>query len=307
MLDPRELFSLTDDVSELGEPVLIQALTGFVDAGQATRLAREHLLAALDSRPVATFDIDQLLDYRSRRPAMIFLQDHWEAYDDPQLELHLLRDDAGTPFLLLSGPEPDLQWERFVAAVTDLVDRLRVRLTVGLNSIPMAVPHTRPTGVTAHASRPALIAGYEPWLQRVQVPGSAGHLLEYRLGQQDRAAMGFAVHVPHYLAQAEYPAAAETLLTSVSRTTGLLLPTDPLRSAGDSVRVDVDRQIAENEEAAALVRALEEQYDAFTRGRSGSGNLLAGQTGPLPTADELGAELERFLAEQGRPGDNPTG
>lgn len=307
MPDPRELYSLTEDVSELGEPVLIQALTGFVDAGQATRLAREQLLAVLDSRPVATFDIDQLLDYRSRRPAMIFLRDHWEGYDDPKLELHLLRDDAGTPFLLLSGPEPDLQWERFVAAVTALVDRLRVRLTVGLNSIPMAVPHTRPTGVTAHASRRELIAGYEPWLQRVQVPGSAGHLLEYRLGQQDRAALGFAVHVPHYLAQAEYPAAAEMLLASVSRTTGLLLPTDALRSAAEVVRADIDRQITENEEAAGLVRALEEQYDAFTRGRSSGGDLLAGQTGPLPTADELGAELERFLAEQSRPGDNPNG
>jgi hypothetical protein len=307
VLDPRELFSLTDAVPGPGEPVLIQALTGFVDAGQATRLAREQLLAALDGSVVATFDIDQLLDYRSRRPAMIFLEDHWEAYDDPRLELHLLRDDAGTPFLLLAGPEPDLQWERFVAAVTALVDHLRVRVTVGLNSIPMAVPHTRPTGVTAHASRRELIAGYEPWLQRVQVPGSAGHLLEYRLGQQDRAAVGFAVHVPHYLAQAEYPSAAETLLTSVSRATGLLLPTDALRSSADGVRQDLDRQIAQNEEAAGLVRALEEQYDAFTRGRSSSGNLLAAQTGPLPTADELGAELERFLAEQSRPGDNPAG
>jgi predicted ATP-grasp superfamily ATP-dependent carboligase len=307
VLDPRELYSLTDDVPELGDPVLIQALTGFVDAGQATRLAREHLLAALDSRVVASFDIDQLLDYRSRRPAMIFVEDHWEAYDDPRLELHLLRDDAGTPFLLLAGPEPDLQWERFVAAVTALVDHLRVRVTVGLNSIPMAVPHTRPAGVTAHASKRELIAGYEPWLQQVQVPGSAGHLLEYRLGQQDQAAIGFAVHVPHYLAQAEYPSAAETLLTSVSRATGLLLPTDALRSAAEGVRQDLDRQIAQNEEAAGLVRALEEQYDAFTRGRSSGGNLLAAQTGPLPTADELGAELERFLAERGRPGDNPTG
>jgi predicted ATP-grasp superfamily ATP-dependent carboligase len=307
VLDPRELFSLTDDPSELGEPVLIQALTGFVDAGSATRLARDHLLSALDSRPIATFDIDQLLDYRSRRPPMIFLEDHWEAYDDPKLELHLLRDDAGTPFVLLSGPEPDLQWERFVAAVISLVDRLRVRLTVGLNSIPMAVPHTRPTGVTAHASRRELIAGYEPWLQRVQVPGSAGHLLEFRLGQQDRAALGFAVHVPHYLAQAEYPAAAETLLSSVSRTTGLLLPTNVLRSAAEAVRADIDRQIAQNEEAAGLVRGLEEQYDAFTRGRASGGDLLAEQTGPLPTADELGAELERFLAEQSRPGDNPNG
>ncbi|MDG4818542.1 PAC2 family protein [Micromonospora sp. WMMD956] len=304
MLDPHELFELSDDLPELGQPVLIQALTGFVDAGSATRLAREQLLSSLDARPVASFDVDQLYDYRSRRPAMTFVEDHWEDYDAPKLEVHLLHDDDETPFLLLSGPEPDLQWERFVAAVGGLAARLDVRLTVGLNSIPMAVPHTRPTGVTAHATRRELISGYEPWLQRVQVPGSVGHLLEFRLGEQGRDALGFAAHVPHYVAQAEYPAAAEVLLASVSRSTGLLLPRDGLRSAAEVVRVEIDRQVAQTEDAAALVAALEEQYDAFARGR-GEKNLLAAEGGPLPTADELGAELERFLAEQGRPGDTP--
>jgi predicted ATP-grasp superfamily ATP-dependent carboligase len=304
VLDPHELFQLTDDLPELGRPVLIQAITGFVDAGNATRLAREHLLSTLEGRPIATFDIDQLLDYRSRRPTMTFVEDHWEHYEEPRLQLHLLRDDAGSPFLLLAGPEPDLYWERFTAAVIALVDRLDVRLTAGLNAIPMAVPHTRPTGLTAHATRRELITSYEPWLQRVQVPGSAGHLLEYRLGERGRDAVGFAAHVPHYVAQAEYPAAAELLLASVSRTTGLLLPTETLRSAAELVRADIDRQVAQNAEAGALVNALEEQYDAFQRGRD-STNLLAEQSGPLPTADELAAELERFLAEQGRPGDTP--
>ncbi|NBE84243.1 proteasome assembly chaperone family protein [Micromonospora rubida] len=304
MLDPHELYELSDELPDLGQPVLIQALTGFVDAGSATRLAREQLLTSLDARPVARFDVDQLYDYRSRRPPMTFVEDHWAEYDAPTLEVHLLHDDDETPFLLLTGPEPDLQWERFAAAVGGLAARLDVRLTVGLNSIPMAVPHTRPTGVTAHATRPELISGYEPWLQRVQVPGSVGHLLEFRLGEQGRDALGFSAHVPHYVAQTEYPAAAEVLLASVSRSTGLLLPRDGLRSAAEVVRVEIDRQVAQTEDAAALVSALEEQYDAFARGR-GEKNLLAAEVGPLPTADELGAELERFLAEQGRPGDTP--
>ena len=304
MLDPHALYELSGDLPDMGEPVLIQALSGFVDAGNATRLAREHLLATGESRVVATFDVDQLLDYRSRRPPMVFMEDHWEEYADPALELRLLHDDVGTAYLLLGGHEPDLHWERFTKAVTGLIDRFRVGVTIGLNSIPMAVPHTRPAGVTAHATRRDLISGYEPWLQRVQVPGSAGHLLEFRLGQSGSDAIGFAAHVPHYVSQAEYPAAAEVLLSSVSRTTGLLLPTEGLRTAADAVRVDIDRQVEETNDAAGVVRALEEQYDAFTRGRAGN-NLLGPQTGPLPTADELGAELERFLASQPRPGDNP--
>lgn len=303
-MDPQQLYRREGDPSDLGRPVLIQALTGFVDAGSASRLAREHLLGTLDARRVVTFDTDELLDYRSRRPTMLFVEDHWEHYEAPELTIHAVTDAAGTPFLLMTGPEPDLRWEGFIAAVAGLVEEWRVRLVVGLNAIPMAVPHTRPTGITAHATRADLITGYEPWLQRVQVPAGVGNLLEYRLGQRGHDALGFAVHVPHYLAQAEYPIAAATLLDSVARSTGLALPTGPLHEAADALRLDVDRQIADADEAAALVRALEQQYDAYVRGREA--NLLARPNGPLPTADELGAELERYLAEQTKPGDPPS-
>jgi len=286
----------------LERPVLVVAMTGFVDAAGATRLAAQQLRAAGDAQPVATFDIDQLFDYRARRPAMLFVEDHWERYEQPALALYLLRDATGVPLLLLDGPEPDLQWERFVAAVQQLVERLDVRVSVGLNAIPMAVPHTRPLGVTAHASRRELIADHQPWLQRVQVPGSAAHLLEYRLGQAGRDAMGFAVHVPHYLTQTDYPAAAHTLLDAVCRATGLVLATDELQAAAEQVRVAVDAQVAESQDIQALVEGLEQQYDAYVAGR---GSSLLAEAGPLPSADELGAELERFLAEHNDRGDQP--
>ena len=298
MLDPHGLYEVAGDLPALDSPVLIQAFTGFVDAGSAIQLARDHMLENLESEVVATFDLDQLLDYRSRRPPMVFVADHFESYEDPILALHLVKDQLGTPFLLLAGPEPDLQWERFIAAVTSLIERLGVRVTVGLNAIPMAMPHTRPVGLTAHATDKSLIGDHESWLQRVQVPASVGNLLELRLGQSGHDALGYAAHVPHYLAQTGYPAAAELLLDSVSGSTGLALPTGALRESAKVVREEVDKQIADDEQAGRLVTSLEAQYDAFVRGRQG--NLLADSDGPLPTAEELGAELERFLAEQSR-------
>ena len=129
-----------------------------------------------------------------------------------------------------------MQWERFTAAVRELVERLDVRLAVGFHGIPMGVPHTRPLGVTAHA-HPARARS------PVTSPGGprpgAGQrlgLLELRLGEAGHDAMGFAVHVPHYLAQAEYPAAAVTLLESVSRATGLRCPTTHCASAAERDR-----------------------------------------------------------------------
>jgi hypothetical protein len=302
VLDPQGLIEYAEDIPELDRPVLIQALDGFVDAGSVRRLVREQLLASSDA-VLVTFDVDQLIDYRSRRPPMVFEQDHWSGYDEPRLAVHLLHDDTGTAFLLLEGPEPDYQWERFLAAVALVVDRFDVRLTVGLNAIPMAVPHTRPVGVIAHATSADLVADHPSWIDRVQVPGSAGNLLEYRLGQAGHEAIGFAVHVPHYLAQSEFPASAVALLESVTKAAGLVLPTGELRAAATRTAAEIDTQVAENAEVAEVVRALEQQYDAFVAG-AGRSLLSQGTSEPLPSADELGEAFELFLAQQPAPEDS---
>lgn len=283
-----------------GDLVMLYYLDGFIDAGAAGRLLTAHLMSTLAHEQVVTFDIDSLLDYRSRRPIMTFAKDHWDDYDAPELAVSLLRDAQGTPFLLLAGLEPDREWETFAAAVLQLSADLRVRMAVSFHGIPMGVPHTRQLGVTAHATQPGLIDGYHPLVDRLQVPGSAAALVEYRLGAAGRQAIGFAVHVPHYLAQAAYPAAAATLLDSVQRATGLDLPGDALREAAHRTNLEIARQVEGSAEVAEVVQALEQQYDAFTADRE---NLLATDE-QVPTAEELGAEFERFLAEQHR-GENP--
>jgi predicted ATP-grasp superfamily ATP-dependent carboligase len=296
--EPADLYEV-----DLGAPtpdqglVMLYYLDGFIDAGAAGRLLASHLAGTLDAAQIARFDIDSLLDYRSRRPIMTFAKDHWEDYDAPELTLSLLHDTEGTQFLLLSGLEPDREWHAFTTAVMQLAERLGVRLAVSFHGIPMGVPHTRQLGVTAHATQPDLIEGYRPMVDRLQVPGSAAALLEFRLGEAAKPAIGFAVHVPHYLAQAAYPAAAVTLLDSVQRVTGLSLPSDALRESARRTDLEIARQVEGSTEVAEVVQALEQQYDAFTASRE---SLLAEGAESMPTAEELGAQFERFLAEQNR-------
>jgi predicted ATP-grasp superfamily ATP-dependent carboligase len=278
--------------------VLVHALTGFVDAGHAGRLAVAHLLAHLEHRVVATFDVDQLLDYRSRRPMMIFEEDRWVGYEQPELVLYEVEDCAGSRFLLLTGPEPDLQWERFAGAVRELVESFGIELTVGLGAVPMAVPHTRPATVTAHATRRELISGYQRWFNTMQIPGHAGALVELRLGQVGHDAMGFVVHVPHYLARAEYPESARGLLEHLARSSGLSLPVDALLPAAQRALAEVNEQVARSPESLSAVADLETQFDALMS-ESPQRPLPPGDAGPLPTGEEIAAELEQFLAEQG--------
>ncbi|HEY8717298.1 PAC2 family protein [Pengzhenrongella sp.] len=310
MLDPSEIYDVEPDAAELLDaartglthsgPVLVHAVRGFVDAGSAGQLAAVHLSEELRTTRLATFDVDQLLDYRSRRPTMTFDSTTWSSYAEPELVLDLVEDAAGVPFLLLRGLEPDIQWERYAAAVRQLVERFDVPLTIGIHGIPMGVPHTRPLSVTAHGTRAELVVNHTSWFGAVQVPASASALLEYRLGQAGHDAMGFAVHVPHYLAQSPFPQATIVALESVERATGLDLLLGSLTEAAREATEEIERQVEAAPEVSAVVRALEEQYDNFARS-IGRTNFL-GETAEIPTADELGEEFERFLAQQGKDG-----
>jgi PAC2 family len=289
--DPEQLFDLQQAAPE-GAP-LLHYLEGFIDAGGAGRLLAEHLLQDYEHETIATFDADRLIDYRSRRPLMTYENGQWTGYDAPELGLYLIRDLGEQPFLLLTGPEPDHEWELFAAAVRSLADQVKAGPAVGFLGIPAGVPHTRPLGVIAHGTRDGLVAGTQRLPDRIQLPGSAAALLELRFGEAGRDALGFAVQVPHYLAQTAYPAAALTLLGSVTEFTGLDLPAVDLRVASERTDEAIQRQVSESAEIAELVRALEQQYDAASEQE---GLLADGEQ--MPTADELAAQFERFLADQ---------
>jgi hypothetical protein len=231
---------------------------------------------------------------------MTYDNSRWESYDPPELALHLLHDQSDRPFLLLTGPEPDHEWDLFSRAVLSVAAQLDLGPAISFLGIPAGMPHTRPLGVIAHATREELLAGHQRLPSRIQVPGSAPALLELRLGEAGRDALGFAVQVPHYLAQAVYPPAALALLGSVTASTGLDLPDAELREAADRTNEAIERQVEESAEVAELVRALEHQYDTATENQLTDGDAAAGLLADgeaMPTADELAAQFERFLAE----------
>jgi len=176
------------------------------------------------------------------------------------------------------------------------VVRLGVTLVVTAHGIPMAVPHTRPIGMTAHATDPRLIPPQENPFGRVEVPGSLMSLAELRLGENGHDAIGFAVHVPHYLAQAEFADGAVTALNAITAATGLNLPIDDLFAQAGLNRAEIAREVERSDEVSQVIAALERQYDTFVEGRQ-KPSLLATDVSDLPSADEIGAEFEQFLRE----------
>ncbi|QNS06852.1 PAC2 family protein [Streptomyces xanthii] len=308
MLDPQDLYTWEPEglavvdmalAQESAGLVMLYHFDGYIDAGETGDQIVDRLLDSLPHQVVARFDHDRLVDYRARRPLLTFRREQFTDYEVPSLDVRLVQDATGAPFLLLSGPEPDVEWERFAAAVQQIVERLGVRLAVNFHGIPMGVPHTRPVGLTPHGNRSELVPGHRSPFDEAQVPGSAEALIEYRLIEAGFDVLGVAAHVPHYIARSAYPDAALTVLEAITGATGLVLPgvAHGLRTAAHRTQTEIDRQVQEgDEELVSLVQGLEHQYDAAA-GAASRGNMLA-EPADIPSADEIGLEFERFLAER---------
>ncbi|WP_347344728.1 PAC2 family protein [Microbacterium sp.] len=276
-----------------GLPLVI-ALTGFTDAGGAVSQVIDFFRDELKPSPVVSFVNDVLLDYRARRPIISFEADHLTDYRPPRLELSLAHDSLGSPFVLLAGYEPDFAWETFAETVVGLAEGLQVSSVTWVHAIPMPVPHTRPLGTTVSGTRADLTQAHSVWQPHTQVPATAGHLLEHRFAQANARVSGFVLLVPHYLGDTDYPAAAIAALDSLSVATGLVFDSDTLRDQNREYLDKVTEQVSGSDELTTMLHTLEERYDAYMAGSTLGQPII--HTGDLPSADEIAAELERFLA-----------
>ncbi len=267
---------------------MIHAFSGFVDAGHSIRQTVSHLTTSLPHQLVAEISIDDIYDYRARRPVMTFDRDHFSEVDMPQVKLEIFWDDHSKPFLMLHGPEPDVGWQQVVQSVIELAEHYKVGKTIGLQAIPWPAPHTRDLMVTPHASDPSMVEPRPSVVDRVDVPGSLTNLVEFATGRAGIPAMGFAIHIPHYLVNTEYPTGALAVLDEVGKAAGLTIDRGDLPTLAARVREEIDESIASSDENEQVVAALEQQYDAEIT-----------SLGALPSGDDLVDQIEQFLADQG--------
>ncbi|MGJ9371666.1 PAC2 family protein [Nesterenkonia sp. CF4.4] len=284
---------LRGDQSPADRLSLLVSWSGHTDAGSLSEQLSESLLGTLPHRRLASFDVDELFDYRSRRPQITFTDNRFSNFEAPSLELYEVRDALGRPFLFLTGDEPDYQWERVSTAVLQLVDRLDVKLVVLVDALGLPTPHTRPIGVTAHGNREDLIDGISTWGPSAQIEAGLSQFLELRVAEADRDVVGYTLHVPHYLAGGRFPHVAVSALEYAGAALELMLPTDELRESSRMVEQDISRQVAQNSEIQGMVDRLERNFDEYATPQQRS--LLVKDDDAVPDAEELGAAVEAYL------------
>lgn len=274
---------------EQGLPLVV-LLDGFLSAGNVGSLVSK-VLKQNKIGTIHEFDADSLIDHRARRPALKFSRDHYHDYRPHKLAVTQHEDLEGAGYLLLSGPEPDYGWEGFIEEVHEIVDEYDVPIVLSLGGVPMGVPHTRPSLITSHGNRPELVDRTNHWDAEIQIPASVQSLLELRLGEMGHDAAGYVVHVPHYLAQVDFPTAALELVDVAGSRLDRIFNVEQLILAEDVTNAQIKSQI-EDQGGLDVLEGLEEQYDAF----HGAEDSLLAESQELPSGDELAHQFEEFLA-----------
>lgn len=289
-------YRLHEDLPTLDAPVLVAHLSGWIDASGAAAAALAAVEVGCDVRTIATFDGDLFIDYRARRPTMELREGVNERLVWPEIELKLGRTPSGSDVLVLSGPEPDAAWRRFAAEVTDLARQLGVRMAVFLGAYPFATPHTRPSRLSSSSPSADLIAAVPFLKNSVDVPAGMGAVLEHALVAAEVPALGLWAQVPHYLGTMSHPAASVALLDGLERVSGVIIDRSSLAGEAEIQRHRVDQLVGGNAEHRSMVEQLETVYDASEPEVT---SAAFEQASELPSADDIAAEVERFLRDQG--------
>ena len=280
----------SDSLPQLTDPLMVMALTGWIDAGGAAAAALEAIVAECNAEVIATFVSDEYIDYRARRPSLVLDEGVHASILWQDIQVLAGATPDGRDIVLLRGPEPDMKWRRFAQVITELAQALGVVRLVGLGAYPFTSPHTRPPRISVTAPTKAAIAALPYLRSSLEVPGGAAAVVAQSFADAGIPAVALWAQIPHYASAMPYPDGAVALVDALRDLTGVELAIEALRAEAVVQRQRLDALVAENAEHATMVRQMEVAHDA------------AGEATPtsfeIPTGDQLAAEVERFLRDQ---------
>jgi hypothetical protein len=277
-----------DGLGPLRSPVMLIALTGLFDIGGAATAALDRFAPADLAVTVGEIDPDPFYDFTQERPHVEFDPDEGQVrvIRWPQNQFDVVRGQGGRDLVVLVGVEPHLAWRTYADCIAHVARTMGCEAVVTVGSSAEAVPHTRTplvTGSTTDADLARRLGIGQPTYQGVT--GVAG-VIQTRLTADGIPSVSLRVGVPHYLMNAEHPAAMAALQTHLGHVLGVPVPDDvSLRDEIERWRHLHDEVVDGDVQLQFYVRMLEQDYDRKAEAA-------------IPTADDLGAEFEAFLRDQ---------
>jgi proteasome assembly chaperone (PAC2) family protein len=277
---------------ELRDPILVAAFRGWNDAGDSATFAAGHLGRVWSADKIASIDPEEFYDFQSVRPQVQLVDGETRSITWPTNEFSAaVLPGSERDVLLLIGTEPNLRWKTFSKLIVDVAKKHKVGLVITFGALLADVPHSRPVQITGTAVDAELIQRLNLFRSRYEGPTGIVGVLHDEFATAGIPSASLWAAVPHYLAVSPNPKAALALVEKATELIGVSADIDELTRATAAYEDRVTEIIATDDDVQAYVKLLEE--------RSDDDDDDAIQASEIPSGEDLAAELERYLREQG--------
>ncbi len=272
------------DVAPLRRPILLIALQGWFDVGEAATGALDWIRDHTDAEPLAELSPEEFFDFTETRPT-VHRVDGERRIEWPTATALACRTEGPRDLIVISAIEPQYRWRSYSDRIVELVRRSGAEMVATIGAMAAPVPHTRPFPVTGSAIDPRLASGLGLGAPSYQgVTGVMGALHD-RLDHARIPVISLRVSVPHYIVSAPSPRATRSLLRRIEQISRVPLHYAELDGEVEDWQRRVDGAIATDDDHAAYVAQLERRVDSTEE--------------LLPSGEDLADELEAFLRDHG--------
>jgi proteasome assembly chaperone (PAC2) family protein len=288
----------------LHRPTVIAAFTGWNDAGDAASNSVRHLIEAWKAQPLAEIDPEEFTDFATVRPHVRLDAGMTRSIVWPTVGLWSASTPGGDVILLL-GPEPSLRWRLFGEQVMAAAGKYEATMLLTLGALLADVPHSRPVQLMGTATDQAMIERFDLQRSRYEGPTGIVGVLHDAASHIDLASASLWAAVPAYASQVPSPKAA---LALVERTCEMLgCPASTARLVADAGEYDarVSAFVGDDDDLIGYVSRLESLADSGELDDDDDDDdeqeVVATEVTDEArlNSDELMAEVERFLRDQG--------
>jgi proteasome assembly chaperone (PAC2) family protein len=275
----------TADAPQLEHPIMVMAFEGWNDAGEAASFAAAHLAETWHARPFAEIDADEFFDFTEVRPESMVNEAGRRRIIWPSTTFAVARSEPGAPdIVIVRGPEPQLRWQAYTAALVELALFLKIERVVTLGAYLGEVTHGRPVPVNASTSDGDLASSYKLEPSLYEGPTGIVGVLSTAFGEVEIPTLSVWASVPCYSLPIS-PKAALALVEVAVRFVGRTVDLSALEVEALEYEERMDELVADDDNIAAYVARIAEMEDLAPSDFSSEG---------------LTEEIERYLRDNRR-------
>ncbi|MSX94650.1 MAG: PAC2 family protein, partial [Actinobacteria bacterium] len=290
--------------------------TGWNDAAESASNTVRHLIKAWHAEPLAEINPEEFTDFATVRPHVRLTADQKRSIVWPTVGLWSARTPGGDVILML-GPEPAMRWRLFSEQIIGLAQHFNASMMLTLGALLADVPHSRPVQLIGTATDQETLDRFDLQRSRYEGPTGIVGVLQDACTRSDLPSASLWAAVPAYASQVPSPKATLALVQRACEMIGTPAPIGTLRTEAEDYDTRVTHFVADDNDLIGYVARLEnlsdsgelDDYNQDDEDDDGLddddddddddsvGGELAADT--EVDSEELMAEVERFLRDQG--------